>query len=108
MKPVPLKVFLLGMLWAIVYAMAPVGVVIWRWVELWQDKPDMRILGPMAITCAAMGAVGYWRKYSALVRLPPDWAQAREMAQSVTITQTTTATTTATVAEVPPVKENGA
>ncbi len=83
MKPVPLRIFILGLLWAIFAAMLPVGVVLWRWVSLWQDPPDGRILGPLAVTCAASGIVGYWRKNKALFQLPPDLEAARELAGAV-------------------------
>ena len=108
MDQIPLRVFILGLVWAAVSAMLPVGVLIWRWISLWQDSPDWRILGPVAITCAGTGAWGFWQKYKAQIALPPTWAQARELVnqvKTVTTTETVekhtqpTATVTTTVEE---------
>ena len=79
MKPIPISVFILGLGWAMVSAMLPVGVLLWRWISLWQDSPDWRIIGPVAVTCAGTGAFGFWRKYNAQISLPPSWAQARDL-----------------------------
>lgn len=86
---IPFRVFALGMLWAIVSAMAPVGVLLWRWISLWQDPPDWRIIGPVAITCAATGAIGFWRKYKALLQLPPTFQLALDLATQIKTVKTT-------------------
>lgn len=88
-RKIPLSVFFLGLLWCMVSAMAPVGVLLWRWVSLWSDPPDWNVVGPVAITCAGMGAWGFWRKYSAQVSLPPTWAQAIDLAGKVKTTTET-------------------
>ena len=80
---IPISVFLLALLWATISAMAPVGVLLWRWISLWQDSPDWRIIGPVAITCAGTGAWGFWQKYKAQIALPPVWAQAQALARSL-------------------------
>ena len=89
---IPIRVFLLALVWAAVSAMAPVGVLLWRWISLWQDAPDWRIIGPVAVTCAGTGAWGFWQKYKAQIALPPSWAQAQEL-----VSQVKTVTTTETV-----------
>ena len=105
---VTLRVFLLGMLWAMFSAMAPLAVLILDWTARWTDPPDPTMLWHIAATCAVGGAVGYWRKYKALLRLPPDLELARELAsqvKTVTTTETVehqthpTATVTTTVQE---------
>jgi hypothetical protein len=108
MKQIPISVFLLALLWAAISAMAPVGVLLWRWVSLWQDPPDWRIIGPVAITCAGTGAWGFYQKYKAQIALPPAWAEARDLLSQMktvttveTVEQQThpTATVTTTVQE---------
>lgn len=92
MKPIPLRVFLLGLLWTVVYGMLPVGVMVWRWVELWKDWPDWRVIGPAVYTSAGLGAFAYWRKYQAQLELPPDFQWARELADGVKRRETTVQT----------------
>lgn len=79
MSQIPLRVFLLALVWTTVSAMAPVGVLLWRWISLWQDPPDWRIIGPVAITCGGIGAWGFIQKCKAQIQLPPAWAQARDL-----------------------------
>ena len=68
---VPLKVWLLGLLWAIISAMPPVGVLLIDWLQRWNDPPDPVMIWHLAATCAIGGAVAYWRKHKALLKLPP-------------------------------------
>ena len=102
------RVFLLGMLWFILSSMGPLAVLIYDWTNRWADPPDPVMLWHVGLTCAIGGAVMYWRKYKALLRLPPDLALARELAaqvKTITTTETVehlthpTATVTTTVEE---------
>jgi len=91
MDKIPLSVFLLGaaivLFYALVSAVVTPFVTYNVWVRLWQDAPDMRILGPMMLSGflsgAAMGLVAYWLRFSALIQLPPLWARAFALANQV-------------------------
>jgi hypothetical protein len=105
---IPLHVFALGMAWAIISAMAPLGILIYDWVTRWSDPPDPTMLIHVGLVCAAGGAIAYWRKYKALLQLPPELELARQLAsqvKTVTTTETVehlthpTATVTTTVEE---------
>lgn len=76
---VPMRVFLLGLAWAILAALAPVTVLIVDWVTRWTDPPDPTMLWHLAVTCAVGGAVSFWRKHRALLQLPPILAQAKKL-----------------------------
>jgi hypothetical protein len=72
-------------------AMGPVAVLLINWTNRWSDPPDWMIVGQVAAACAITGGVAYWRKYRALIQLPPLWAAARDLAQQVkTVTTTET------------------
>ncbi len=92
MKPIPLKVFLLGLLITIAYAMVPVIVLTWKWVTLWQDWPDWRILGPVVYSTGGLGTVAYIMQYRAYLQLPPEWAEAWKLAEGVRKRETTVQT----------------
>jgi hypothetical protein len=83
LQRIPLKVFLLGLLWTLCYGALPVVVMVWKWVELWQDWPDWRVIGPAVYTSVGLGVFAYWRKYQALLQLPPDIEWARQLAGDV-------------------------
>jgi hypothetical protein len=89
---IPISVFALGILWAAISSMLPVGVLIWKWTANWQDPPDWNVIGPVALTCAGTGVWGFYQKYRAQIALPPKWAQARDL-----VAQVKTVTTTETV-----------
>ena len=80
MTKVPFRVFALGMAWAMLAAMAPVGVVLLDWTTRWTDPPDPTMLWHLAATCAVGGAVSFWRKHKALLQLPPDLQAAKDLA----------------------------
>lgn len=92
MKPIPLRVFLLGLLFTIAYALVPAAFVTWKWVTLWHDWPDWRILGPLVYSTGGLGVTAYVLKYRALLQLPPDWSQAWQLAQGARRRETTVQT----------------
>lgn len=106
MDKIPLKVFLLGMIWTVCLSMAPVGVMLVYWLQHWDDAPDWNMFAQVFVTCAIGAVVAYWRKYKALLALPPSLEMARELATQVKTVTTTemvehqthpTATVTTTV-----------
>jgi hypothetical protein len=79
------------MVWCIASSMAPLAVLILDWTARWTDPPDPTMLWHVGLTCAIGGGVAFWRKYKALLQLPPDLALARELASQVkTVTTTKT------------------
>ena len=84
-----MQVFVLGMAWAAISAMAPAAVLVINWTARWADPPDWNMVGQVALTCAVGGIIGYWRKYKALLQLPPSLEMARELASQVTTVTTT-------------------
>ena len=79
-KMISIRVFILGIIgWTLVSAFIPISTLLYRWITLWQDAPDWRIIGPVAMTSGIAGAVAFVLKYRALVQLPPAWAEAAEL-----------------------------
>lgn len=76
---VPLRVFLLGLAWAILAACAPVAVMLIDWTTRWTDPPDPVMVWHLAATCAIGGGVSFWRKHKALLELPPLLKKAKEL-----------------------------
>lgn len=89
MSTIPLRVFILGMLWATLSAMAPAAAMVLYWLQHWQDPVDWHMFAYVAGTGAITGALGFWRKYKALLKLPPDLERARELAQEIKVVTTT-------------------
>ena len=92
MKPIPLRVFFLGLIFTICYALIPAAILTWRWVVLWQDWPDWRVLGPVVYSTGGLGVVAYIARYRAYLELPPTWSQAWELAEGARKRETTVQT----------------
>jgi hypothetical protein len=80
LKKIPLRVFLLGLLWAAISACAPVGLLIWDWTANWDDPLDWAMIGRQALLTGGMGAYGFYRKHVALLQLPPEIEAAKGLA----------------------------
>jgi hypothetical protein len=78
---IPLKVFLLGILWAAISACAPVGLLIWDWTANWDDPLDLSMIGRQALLTGGMGAYAFYRKHRALLQLPPEIEAAAKLAK---------------------------
>jgi len=94
MTTIPIRVFILGILWATMAAMAPAAAMVIYWLQHWQDPVDWEMFAYVAGTGALTGALGFWRKYKALLQLPPDLEMARELAQAVKTRETIVETVT--------------
>ena len=82
------------MVWTVCLSMAPVGVMLVYWLQHWDDAPDWNMFAQVFATCAIGAVIAYWRKYKALLALPPSLELARELATQVkTVTTTETVTT---------------
>ena len=102
MKPkVPVSIFALGLVWAMVLAAIPAGGLLVYWTQTYQDGMDWNALLATAGPGALAGAVAYWRKNKALLELPPGLEMARELVEQSRTTQATDAqgTVTQTVKE---------
>jgi len=102
MKPkVPVSIFALGLVWAMVLAAIPAGGLLVYWTQTYQDGMDWNALLATAGPSALAGAVAYWRKNKALLELPPGLEMARELVEQSRTTQATDAqgTVTQTVKE---------
>ena len=76
---VELRVWLLGLAWAMIATLAPVGIVLWRWTQNWADPPDLNATLWLTGTLMVQGAASYWRKHKALLQMPPILAKAKEL-----------------------------
>lgn len=79
-KKVPLNVWLLGLLWASIYACSPVALLVLDALSDGKPLPSWHTVCRLSVGCAALGAGGYWRKHIALLQLPPVVEAAKEMA----------------------------
>lgn len=88
------RFFILGILYASVYALLPVGIMLWHNYRNYTDPPDWNLVWEM--TAGAVGPVGfsYWREHKALLKIPP-WFDIPDdfkpkLKQVTTMTQTVT------------------
>jgi hypothetical protein len=85
-SPISPKVFLLGLLWALAHASVPAGWLLFE--ALRAGKPiQWSIEWHVASVSALMGVAGYWRKYAALVTLPPSLLEAKALQGSAQAAQ---------------------
>lgn len=107
MKKVSLKIWIMGFVWFVGSCMGPFVTFIYDWHSRWDDPLDWTMLWHQFAACGATGAYMYWRKYKALIQLPPDLQMAREMASQVRTTTETdqSGTVTKTVEETHTAKE---
>jgi len=82
LPPIPslhnLKVFTLGAIWAMVGGLGLAGALVLDSLLHYQDYTEPIAwdqVRRMAVGGAAGAAVGYWRKYRALLQCPPDTGQ---------------------------------
>lgn len=67
-----LKVFLLGLFWAIGVALVPVAMFVYDSADRYKEDPlDWTMVWHLALTTGGAGALAYWRKYVAWLRMPP-------------------------------------
>ncbi len=71
---IPLKVFLLGLLWAGLSGIAPVAVAIQD--DVAKNVPtDWSKVRRMSLVGAGVGVAGFYRKHRALLKLPPGFEE---------------------------------
>lgn len=70
LRKIPLKAFALGLLWAGISATGPSAFLALDSLSTGQPV-NWHQCGRVSLGCAGMGAVAYYRKYRALLQLPP-------------------------------------
>ena len=70
MAKIPLKLFLLGLLWAALSGCAPAFVLIQDDIAH-NDITDWAKVRRVSALSAGAGALGFWRKNRALLQIPP-------------------------------------
>ena len=88
MKPIPFKVFLIGLMWAACSGLSAGFALLIAWVQTYSDPPDWNLIGKTAAGGVIFAVGAYWRKYKAQIALPPDWAEARDLVRTVTTVET--------------------
>jgi len=89
---IPISVFILGFFWAIGYALVAPGTLVFGEMLRW--KPiDWGAVEQLAVVNGLLGIAAYWRKYAALLKLPPGFQEAKDLADGARVRTTTVATT---------------
>lgn len=102
--PLTLRKFMIGLLFAVLMSLAPIGMVLWRWSLHWADAPDWDATGWLAATLILQGGLTYWRHYKAQLALP-DWAKdAMDMANAAQPSIAGTPIVSGTSSTVPPAR----
>ena len=65
------KIFLLGAVWAVLASLGPVAILVYDWLKRWDDPIDWGMVIHLAEVTAGTALVMYWRKYKALLQIPP-------------------------------------
>lgn len=91
-----LRFFILGITYATVYALLPVGVVLWHNYVNYSDPIDWGLVWQMTLAAIGPAAYSYYREHKALLKAPPWFSIPDEfkpqMKQVTTMTQTVTPT----------------
>ena len=67
-----LKVFLIGLVWALGTALVPVAMFVYDSADRYKDDPlDWVMVWHLAVVAGGTGIAGYWRKYKAWLQAPP-------------------------------------
>jgi hypothetical protein len=66
-----LRFFILGITYATVYALLPVGVVLWHNYVNYSDPVDWSLVWQMTLAAVGPAAYSYYREHKALLKAPP-------------------------------------
>lgn len=89
---IPLSIFLMGAVWAIGFAMAAPATLVFGDLIRWRPI-DWGAAEELAVVNCLLGIASYWRKYAALLKLPPGFQEAKELAEGSRIVTTTVTAT---------------
>lgn len=91
------RFFLLGILYASVYALLPVGIMLWHNYRNYTDPPDWKLVWEMIGGAVGPVALSYYREHKALLKIPPWFDIPSEfkpaLKQVTTMTQSVTGST---------------
>lgn len=65
------RFFTLGLFYTVLYALIPVGVVLWHNHENYSDPIDWSLVWKLVVAAAGPAAFAYYREKKALLKIPP-------------------------------------
>jgi len=88
------KPWVLGLLWTVSIPLLPVAEIVFEQRFTGSRQINWQLVWHQAVLLGGAALTAYWRKYKALLQLPPILEEAKKLQQGVKVTTTTTATVT--------------